>query len=372
MITASSEKGFFAAHWDWLVAGFGLLALVAGVVVAAMACGEDPEATASDAKRELIGGARAETGVEAVSLVSYEIAAKELQAPARVVELAETLGSFMASEKRVFCEQGDDPDHKSCGLPMPADLKVCPLCGTKQPEEKKAVLDSDGDGLPDEWEVSIGLNPNDASDADADSDGDGFTNAEEYAAKTDPVDPASHPDYLDSLRLVLPLNTTVLPFYFEKATKIPSGWRLYFKDPKKKNDYRKMGLLYSAVAGEEIGNTGFVVKGYEQKSAKRKIKGGLGMEKEVDVSEAEIARKADGKVVRLVVGEKTNQIDTQAKLVYERLETKEFTVVAGDEIDLNGSKYEVREIKALQPKGARVTLKSLDSGKVRSIDALEQ
>lgn len=46
--------------------------------------------------------------------------------------------------------------------------------------------DRDGDGMPDDWEVQNGLNPDDPGDADLDSDGDGFTNQEEFIAGTDP------------------------------------------------------------------------------------------------------------------------------------------------------------------------------------------
>ena len=46
--------------------------------------------------------------------------------------------------------------------------------------------DSDGDGLPDGWEVSNGLNPTNGGDANADPDGDGLTNAQEYATGTNP------------------------------------------------------------------------------------------------------------------------------------------------------------------------------------------
>lgn len=40
--------------------------------------------------------------------------------------------------------------------------------------------DSDNDGMPDEWEVRNGLNPNDPSDANGDCTGDGYTNIEKF------------------------------------------------------------------------------------------------------------------------------------------------------------------------------------------------
>ena len=40
--------------------------------------------------------------------------------------------------------------------------------------------DSDGDGMPDSWEIANGLNPNDPSDATGDLNGDGYTNIEKW------------------------------------------------------------------------------------------------------------------------------------------------------------------------------------------------
>jgi len=40
--------------------------------------------------------------------------------------------------------------------------------------------DSDHDGMPDEWERRMNLNPDDASDSNGDLDADGYTNIEEY------------------------------------------------------------------------------------------------------------------------------------------------------------------------------------------------
>ena len=43
-----------------------------------------------------------------------------------------------------------------------------------------APADTDHDGMPDAWERSHGLNPQDPSDGPKDRDGDGYTNVEEY------------------------------------------------------------------------------------------------------------------------------------------------------------------------------------------------
>jgi hypothetical protein len=53
--------------------------------------------------------------------------------------------------------------------------------------------DSDGDEIPDGWEVTYGLDPLHDNDASVDLDGDGFSNLEEYERGTDPGDPGSHP-----------------------------------------------------------------------------------------------------------------------------------------------------------------------------------
>lgn len=47
--------------------------------------------------------------------------------------------------------------------------------------------DNDHDGMPDEWEILHGFNPNEPSDGPADADADRYTNVEEYLNGTDPA-----------------------------------------------------------------------------------------------------------------------------------------------------------------------------------------
>ncbi len=49
------------------------------------------------------------------------------------------------------------------------------------------AADSDGDGLPDDYELAAGLNPASSSDAAVDTDGDGHTAVDEFTAGTDPL-----------------------------------------------------------------------------------------------------------------------------------------------------------------------------------------
>lgn len=47
-------------------------------------------------------------------------------------------------------------------------------------KSEKAPQDTDQDGIPDEWEIRSGLNPDDPSDRNGDQNRNGFTNLEEY------------------------------------------------------------------------------------------------------------------------------------------------------------------------------------------------
>jgi len=52
--------------------------------------------------------------------------------------------------------------------------------------------DTDGDGMPDQWEQDHNLNPADPTDAGQDADGDGVNNLDEYRSGTNPRDGQSY------------------------------------------------------------------------------------------------------------------------------------------------------------------------------------
>jgi hypothetical protein len=61
---------------------------------------------------------------------------------------------------------------------------------------ERTLVDSDADGISDEWEAHYGLDPTDASDADADADTDGYSNLVEYNAGSDPTDGSIIPEQI--------------------------------------------------------------------------------------------------------------------------------------------------------------------------------
>lgn len=372
MIAGGTNRNFLAAHYEWLAVGVAVIALVGAGAFAVGSFGEDPEESAATAAaaygRTVKDG---ETGVKAVDLTDYQRTSALLDSK-KVPRLADidASGSFLASAARVFCG--------FCHRPMLSVAKACPFCG-KEPvveEVPVVVVDTDGDGMPDEWEKKFGLDFNDPANASQDKDGDEFTDLEEFTAGTDPTNKSDHPDYCESLALQLPLVETKLSFFFEKVMQIPAGYRFYFKDPSAKNDYGKRGVTYTPMAGDEIGTTGYVVISYNPKQETVKLAAAAGekaMTKTVDASTATIERKSDKVRFELRVGNsKLIAVDTQAKLSYNRgVASKEFNVVKGDAIEFGGAKYIVKSIESVG-KGAKVTLADSILGKIHVVEALEQ
>lgn len=370
MIAGSGKGNFLAAHYDWIAAAIGALALAGAAAYCLLGGGVEDEIGEVTAR---IDARRPAAAVAAVDTAGYAAVTNTAKTKSRANLVVAKAESLLASGKRLRCR------NEACGRATPerfdgAKNLVCAFCGfTQEVAQAEVVVDTDGDGMPDAWERKYGLDPNDASDAAADKDGDGFTNLEEFEAKTDPTDPKDHPDPLDWLTLSPSLKETYLPFVFMAANQIPSGWRCEFFDAKQKDDYGRAGRTLTAVVGEEIGQSGYVLKSYEKKSVKRAIKGSVN-QREVDVSEVVVERKRDGKQVTLVRAEsrraKPAPVDVQATLNFAREGGRAFAVVPGAELTLCGVKYRIREIKA-EGKRAKVVVEAAATAKQRVLEALE-
>ena len=101
---------------------------------------------------------------------------------ARIME--EVRGGYATYEGAAYKKDNrvSDSAKKTGIIDTPADVG-----GWPELKASPALADSDGDGMPDEWEKKHGLNLNDATDNAQDKDSDGYTNIEEYLNGTEPT-----------------------------------------------------------------------------------------------------------------------------------------------------------------------------------------
>ncbi len=361
MSVRANNGDFIKDQWHKLVALGGVAALIA-VIVFKFVLVSPEESMGYEG-----GVAKSAVKTQEFDIAPLKAVFDSAVKPASMASIPNDAKSFLASELRVSCATPEGSEKDGCGKPIPFTDKECRFCKVKQDKEIKVILDTDGDGLLDEFEKLHGLDPA-VADGDADKDGDGFTNLEEFVAKTSPSDAQSHPDYIDSIVLMPPLEQEYTHLKFVKTEKIHGKLRFHFKLPGRENEEGHGN--YYVYENAEIGNTGFIVKSFEAKTKKvRKV--GMEMDISVQADEATIQRKRDGKRIVLVLEKAPTPTDVRAKLVCARAGNLEFKVVTGEEIKVKGTPFKILEIKK-SGNLATVTIKNIASGKVRTIEALEQ
>ncbi len=175
-----------AQHYEKIAVLAVLLALLASTLILLIRIGE---------ARQAIERARwdpevPERPLAEVDMRRFERMLESIRDPYQVAILDRNM---MISELRVT-----SINPENIPAPIPIDAEVCPFTNYEQPGMEH---DTTGDGIPDEWYVSYGLDPFDTTLAGRDVDGDGFTVREEYQWGTSPIDPQDHPPHATKLRL---------------------------------------------------------------------------------------------------------------------------------------------------------------------------
>lgn len=232
-------------HYDKLALVLVLLLLTVSAVVLVM------QVAARRQGQERGGDLSTSGGQKAVSLdvSNYNQRVEGLRNPISVPPGSQRLA---VGELRVACVND--------GKPIPYDALVCPFCGTTQPEGPGKGRDSDGDGIPDEDEIRMGLNFADPTDARLDPDGDRYSTFEEFKAdpKTIHTNAASFPPPHTKLRLA-GVKVDVFRIRFLSVQDSASGVLVF------QLNLRTLAQTYFKKMGEDA--EGWVLTGYEAQAA---------------------------------------------------------------------------------------------------------
>lgn len=344
----ASRENFFKAHWDWIAMFVGVAVLIVSIAVLMDRLGMSPEDGAMRCEMRLRAAKPAHEGVSAADMTIFNSVLRTAKAPPAMMDIDSTKASFLASGTRIVCKAekdakgNDGKPVKGCGRPVPIDMKECPYCMTVQ--DTGVTKEEEGIRKMREWSARYGVDV--VKNPDADTDRDGFTDGEEYefalkGGLSDPKDPNSHPDYVDSLFVVGEMQQTTLPFYLERVDPIRNGFRFAFRDFARKNAYGQL-MVYSVLKGEEIGKTGFTVMNLEKKIEERVVPGTKGrMKRKIEVPIVELVRKEDGKKIQARLNDRKVPVDRQVNLVFRRGSEKKYTVKPGDRIKLLAREYRI-------------------------------
>lgn len=232
------------------------------------------------------------------------------------------------------------------------------------PADNGTVIDT----IPLQWLIENNLNIKSATVGLDDPDRDGFSNKAEYAAKTDPRDPASHPAFFDQLRLkafdLIPFRLKFQSYNDLDGVKV---FQINLLDVK----VRPSRLVK---IGDQL--EGYVVTKFKQNAFKR-INDKTKIEEDVDESTLTIEKPDIGFSIDLVLNKTIDSPESTARFVMmlPGKTDREIVVQRGKELEIPeepGVKYLLLRADA---NGARLrsvaTKQEKDVPKVTSQDLSE-
>ena len=340
MASKNKLASVFLGHYDKILAlaGIAFLGFAAfGFVSGKTSAGKDADAF----KRRIKGLRQANPDVADVSsrIEAYAVPLSRIAKPVQISPERERKVGFFIPEVRVWCVRND------CCFPLSPEWTKCPVCGTEQVLKPEETLnaDSDGDGMPDDWERKFGFNPQDPADAALDSDGDGFSNLQEFQDGTDPLDSKSHRDFATLLR-VAKVEATVLPVMFTGASRMPDGrhkctFNYIGENPATK---RQESFTLWINEGDEIANPSLGVKtGFKllklNEDAEEVVNESTGMR----VKHPTVTISRGGKVFTLSQDKVANDTDYTITLVKDFGDNGEIVIEGGRDFKIGDKVYKI-------------------------------
>lgn len=342
MSVTQKKTAWMGQNFEKVILACVLIALLISTAILAVNVGRSIRLT-EDAGR--VGVASPNQGLAGVEARVYDRILQSIRAPF-LLSADTNANLLLTSEVRVWCVS------EKCLKPIPYASPKCVFCGAEQPLDPdkpgapRPDADSDGDGIPDEWESKYNLNPHDKADAFVDLDHDAFTNLEEFQEGTNPTDAESYPPYATQLRWA---NVIRMPFQYRflGVQKLSDTNQVY------QINIRSMERTYFAKIGDVI--EGFKVLSYEQK----------------DADEVLILQR-EKRLVRLVKGKVYDEDELTIVFVFlpdHRADRTKgvYRVRLGETVTVKGQAYKVEEID-----GSTVRLKAIAGGRNFKIERVSQ
>ena len=339
MAGSKGIAGAFSRHYDKVIAIVVLIGLLVSLVYLSLTAGT------RQAQQDQFETKMENLPVKYPTLAPidpgpYEAALDTIRNPFVFPVPTNSLIGLITPPERAWCP--------TCQMPNELTATLCSTCNAKQPDIDDKGADRDGGGIPDSVEIEWGLQPFDPRDDAGDLDADGYSNLEEYTAKSDPKDPASHPPLEDRV-VVKEMTFEQLELLFKAKIKLADGtYRLQTKDVTNNRDY-------FVKVGDQIGKTQYKVTDFR---ALHEMQHKQGFKEPQKVDTSVVVLEGRGETIELVLKEKTQYKNFTVELELI-LDGSTYRAGQGDTIEIRGRKFEV----TIDRKTEAVSIRNLSSGR---------
>jgi len=307
-MTGSGINSFLQKNYDRLMAAVVLVALLSSLIWLIVQI-KIQKTGQQEFDRKLAGLTPKFEKADSADKTIFQNALIAIASPFQAEEWKQ--GLLLTPELRVRCVV--------CERPIPYAATNCTFkaCGVEQPNVQDKTVDSNNNGIPDEWEKKFNIFAASPEEVDVDHDNDGFTSREEYEWKTDPRDPSSHPPYLAKVRVA---GIRPIPFSMIFKAVNRAGGKLIFQINLQVN-----GRSFYKSLGEDA--EGFKLDSYEEKTAEGPT----------------LTLSRNGKQIPLIKGHPVPRDDYEVKLV-SLMDGSVFSVRPDIDFEFKGARYRVKKV----------------------------